>query len=306
MIKDKQDKNGKPHSLHLDFTIEAGDFGTFDCCYKSDSIAEVFRNYFDSIFPGHPDRAEFASELMEEAADYGVTLDTLKRKHRELRDNAVELYTAHAIEFFTSKLGSAFKDVLIPLFMESALESYERLKRQEISVEKGIMVLPDVDRSGIARIALQLYEMMAKERLGIKRGGRKARFDLSNLRYIYENATLPNTKEAKSRYRENKDKLDWRERIKNGFPEMPDDLIERLPGKDAKLSARLQNKLERRGGLTSQPSEIALEWAARLCGAPPYNYRLDYLWGIRRSQGYNGQNKNRRQTKMSRNIRDSN
>jgi hypothetical protein len=67
----------------------------------------------------------------------------------------------------------------------------------------------------------------------------------------------------------------WRSIIAKMFPELEPDLIARL-NDPPELSDDLLATLAEKGG-TSTPSDIALEQAARKCGAPPYQYKVTTL-----------------------------
>ena len=57
---------------------------------------------------------------------------------------------------------------------------------------------------------------------------------------------------------------------------MPADLVSRVSGSPRDLSDKDKAILAKQGG-DSTPSDIAYEWAARLCGAPAYHYKLNTL-----------------------------
>jgi hypothetical protein len=91
-----------------------------------------------------------------------------------------------------------------------------------------------------------------------QRGGSKAAFDLAGLARIHR--TLhPKWKDAKRLFTQNRN-LDWRSIVKVAYPDLPDDLIKLLGEKGS-----------------SAPSHIALEHAARTCGATPFAYSVRWL-----------------------------
>jgi hypothetical protein len=95
---------------------------------------------------------------------------------------------------------------------------------------------------------------------------------LDLLSVFYDKVTLPAWKEAKDRYERNKDSKKWREIIKASCDDdsipLPADLINRLDGCAEDTDAYV-----------SMPSAIALEHAARLCGAAPNAYKTRTLYG---------------------------
>jgi hypothetical protein len=115
-----------------------------------------------------------------------------------------------------------------------------------------------------------------------KRGGSKANYDLSNLESNY-NLVYGKWKGAKEIYKQNKDR-NWRGMISVEHPNLPDDLSTRVSGDPADLSDETKEALSKKGG-TPAASDIALEHAARLCGAPPYRYTIGYLWQVKGGKG---------------------
>jgi hypothetical protein len=114
-----------------------------------------------------------------------------------------------------------------------------------------------------------------RDRLNIKRGGSKARCNLQDLKSYYS-MLHPIVRQAKLIYRQNRIR-NWKAMVLAAFPDLPEDLIARLCD-PPDLPDPLMKALAEKGG-TSKPSDIALEAAARCCGAPPYSYSLSYLKG---------------------------
>jgi hypothetical protein len=104
----------------------------------------------------------------------------------------------------------------------------------------------------------------------------------------------PIWKDAKRIYKQNKDRPRWRELVHAAYPEeeLDDDLIARLSGRLNDLSEDVQVKLSEKGG-NSTPASIALEHAARLCGAQPYQYSHRHLYNIKRAYNVKSGSKNR-------------
>lgn len=73
----------------------------------------------------------------------------------------------------------------------------------------------------------------------------------------------PEVVKAKQVYSLLKENEDWQQRVGSAIPGMPEDLIARLTSQDP---------------YEAQPSHIALEWAARLCGAQPNQYQPSTLF----------------------------
>jgi len=123
---------------------------------------------------------------------------------------------------------------------------------------------------------LNEYKQAIKKRLGLTRRQRKARYDLSELLNHYS-TVLPLWQDAKEIYKDNR-KRNWQQIVKTVHPYLPVDLVARLSGNPSDLSDEVKENLAEKGG-TSEPSDIAIEHAARLCGAPDYSYALSTLEG---------------------------
>lgn len=94
---------------------------------------------------------------------------------------------------------------------------------------------------------------------------------------------------AKEIYRDVRSHKTWRDTIKQEIKaeyelELPDDLVTRLAGNWADLSEKAQEKLSTQRDRISQPSDIAIEHAARLCGADHYQFTISYLYQKIREQ----------------------
>ena len=134
-------------------------------------------------------------------------------------------------------------------------------------------------------------QIKAKELLNSpidERGGSKPDYDLADLGKHFE-SVYPLWLEAKRIYRESQKAKEkarrekWQDAIKSIYPQLPEDLIERLR-KFPNLSEEESIQLEKKGG-TSAPYDIATEHAARLCGIPSYYYSIRHLKGILSKQG---------------------
>jgi hypothetical protein len=119
-----------------------------------------------------------------------------------------------------------------------------------------------------------------KSRFGVQRE-RTRRSNVDNLLTEY-NTVLPLWQDAKSIFKGNAAR-NWRAFIKAEHPYLPDDLVLRLSNNPDDLTEDVKCKLAEKGG-TSEPSDIALEHAARLCGAPDYCYALSTLESYKAKQ----------------------
>jgi len=101
----------------------------------------------------------------------------------------------------------------------------------------------------------------------------------------------PIWEQAKKIYKESQGSSDrkrrerWRETIFATYPELKgySDLVERLAD-PPQLPENILSKLEEKGGSPAR-SDIALEHAARRCGAPPYEYTIRHLKSVLSKQG---------------------
>jgi hypothetical protein len=105
--------------------------------------------------------------------------------------------------------------------------------------------------------------------------GRSAEYDLSSFRDKYHEA-YQKARIAKNVYKANRNSTKWENHIRTEVPDMPADLIRRVSGNPRDLTEVDKKKLGVKGG-TASTSDIAYEWAARLCGVPAYRYALKTL-----------------------------
>jgi hypothetical protein len=137
---------------------------------------------------------------------------------------------------------------------------------------------------GQRRFINKLSSGTRTDRLRIKHGGSKARYDLQGLRSHY-NILHPIVRQAKSIYRQYRNR-NWKGMVFAAYPDLPEDLIARLCD-PPDLTEDLLRALSEKGG-TSKPSDIAIEAAARCCGAPPYSYSISYLKEVMSNRNKHG------------------
>jgi hypothetical protein len=111
-----------------------------------------------------------------------------------------------------------------------------------------------------------------------KRGGSEKDYSLDLLLFHYKK-TLEKTSAASNIYKSIKlhNLPDWQRIIKQKSIDMPDDLINRLPGALSILSMEEQSTITEKGHEVGTPSHIAAEWASRLCKVPAYHYSYKTL-----------------------------
>lgn len=112
------------------------------------------------------------------------------------------------------------------------------------------------------------------------RGGKQAKANLTKL-YDYYEHIIGDWIEASEIFqsclasRSPIRRKEWREAIKRNFSDLPDDLIERLQPIST-WSELIASACATQGG-EDKPEDIALEHAARKCGASNYSYKLSSL-----------------------------
>jgi hypothetical protein len=91
---------------------------------------------------------------------------------------------------------------------------------------------------------------------------------------------------VKKIYDQNGESETWRDMVKAKYPEITfdDDLLTRITGQLENLPEDVQAKLADTDG-DHTPSTIALEHAARMCGAAPYQYGTRYLFKLKSDKG---------------------
>ena len=287
MERNDQPEQELEFPFEMEFLMELGKAGKLTCSYESGSLDDMFREYFSDHYPtpANPTPANLSQETLHQAVEIGVTPEYVIEKVRAIRHAAVETYTQHAVQRFAENLPEAIRDTLLTLFVVSAMRTWDELKKRELRGDKWQTVLPDIDRPGLFKIALQVADKTFRRQLGIKRGGSEADYNLMELRLHYDNYTLPKVQAAKKLYKAlEKNKIkNWRQIVKEKFNDLPDDLISRLSGNPVDLP----EEFDTRGG-TPMPKDIALEWAARRCGVPDYHYSLAHLEDMKRAQKRQG------------------
>jgi hypothetical protein len=176
-------------------------------------------------------------DIRKLAKSSGITLEDAGKK---LRSERVALATKHAfdayglyLEYWPRKMEEAEDELLWEVLIKTAHQY--KLPPAVNGVKE---LLREYERRSLARI---------KERLHLpKRGGSKPQFDSSKLSEHYEQV-YTRWKDAKLVFRQNRQRP-WRRMVQAAHPDLPEELIERLPH--------------------FGPSHLAIEHAARLCGLP--------------------------------------
>lgn len=208
----------------------------------------------------------------------------------ELRKQLLERFVYDTIEYIIYRLDRKLNTALNELWHEAYFLASNSMAMEMMGAmwETGVEVIHDPNEPTekmnrlLAKFAGQRKEVLKSdlaERLGL--------LDFTELAEHY-NRLLPVWKDAKSIYKQNIGRKAWRDLIRAEYEdtEFPDDLLSRLTGNLKDLPEEIRAKLRAKGGITkkdgaSTPSSIALEHAARLCGAEPYQYSVRHLYNIK-------------------------
>jgi hypothetical protein len=248
----------------IEFTIES-EGGRLSCVYDPGRALVGLFNSFGRLF------AELAQESREAALESDLLSEEAERLITESERAEVFAHFEYARDQLLAQLQPKLEEALYELCNQLIVQAIHDLGKM----------------GGKAQAMKRLEKAFLKRRnarIGITRGGSEPSFNLSQLLAYYAQL-LPRWQNAKRIYRQNKKQAEWPSIVAAGEKDLLPDLIARLA--DAPdLSNDLLTKLERHGG-GSSPSDIALEHAARMCGAPPYAYTLRHLQGLLKEQRKN-------------------
>ena len=254
--------NEKRESVTWHFTIEAGFGGTLTCGFRPYTPLKVFAGYFDKMLGTSPSNPLFELRVINYAGENRLPYEEAEARARELHAAAVKAYTQHAWKLFREQVRPKIESALQELFIEVANQTRADMVDEIIVSPNGFTIsYIDYERSDLIKGAIRFAERATKKRMKVKRGGKKPDYDLSRLSENYK-AVYPIWKEAKKIYKQNRNRKNWRAMVKVEYPDLPDNLIERLADSDSYRAI---------------PSNIALEHAAQLCGAPPDHYTSKHL-----------------------------
>lgn len=203
----------------------------------------------------------------------------------DLRKELLERFIYDTLEYFIYRLDHKLNTVFNEHWHEAYFLAVNRIATEMMGAmrEAGVEVIHDPNEPSekmnrlLAKFAGQRRELLKgdlAECLGA--------LDFTELAEHYDRLLLV-WKDAKVIYKQNSGRSMWRDLIRAAHPEIEfdDDLIARVSGKLNDLPPEVQEKLSEKGG-DSRPSSIALEHAARLCRAAPYQYSLRHLYNIKR------------------------
>ncbi|HEX7174378.1 MAG TPA: hypothetical protein VF240_03740 [Pyrinomonadaceae bacterium] len=190
----------------------------------------------------------------------------------------LETLTEHTVERFIYALGNKVEDAADELLGDCVLVALAAFLEE--CKEFSDLGFASFNTEFISAEYNRITKQAAAERKASLKGTLK--YILSpNLDELEEHyrSVLPMWKDAKTLYKQNRNRETWRDIVRAAQPDLKDydDLISRLSGRLNDLPENIQAKLSEKGG-DSKPSSIALEHAARLCGSEPYEYSVRYLY----------------------------
>jgi hypothetical protein len=200
------------------------------------------------------------------------------------RDEVLENFARDTMEFIIYRLLTKLEVAFNEHWAESHFLGLTRMitETTDAMEEMGVEVIRDPNEV-LSQMNRLLAEAAARRRRLLKSDVADCLGvpDFQDFAAYYEK-TLPVWRDAKLIYKQNSRRATWRDLIRAAYPDMKldDDLIERLSGRLNDLPQDVQEKLSEKGG-DSKPSSIALEHAARLCGAAPYQYSLRHLYNLK-------------------------
>lgn len=278
--------------IRLGYWVSAGDWCEYkwdddDQCWEAE--VQLLTDYIPQCFYRQcKNRLEkfLSLSIVTDSRGYKKTLfDTLSP---DIRGSLLESYARYAIATYFFRL----KEKLEMTFFENWNETHflawdcSRAMVEGVSGDAGLQVTYDrteplVDMKRLLAEGTVLRRRLLKEDI-------EAYSDLPDFVKLgrHYSDLLPVWQDAKTIYKQNSNRATWRDLVRAAYPDIKfdDDLVSRLSGKLNDLTENVQAKLSEKGG-TSKPSSIALEHAARLCGAQPYQYSLRHLYNIKNGLG---------------------
>lgn len=207
-----------------------------------------------------------------------ITPDTRATLLEEYARDVMKIY----IHRIPEKITAAFDEAYIETHFLSLINLYSKLARAVADTGRKEVYDPHDQIEHMKQVLSEIAAMrrrLLREEVEANLGKKKVSF--SNLGEYYKKL-LQVWKDAKTIYKQNSNRATWRDIVRAAHPEInfEDDLISRLSSKLNDLPEEIQAKLSDKGG-DSKPSSIALEHAARMCGARPYQYSLRHLYNIK-------------------------
>jgi hypothetical protein len=288
-----------PHALHK-FAQRIVTRGVLRVRGDQDEIYRAILELNEAQFPKPSTREEFAENLPDDIrdrhlAEFDAALNAQPDRTPEtvaklLRDERAEMIRDYSLATYRAFMD--FGDYAIRCGISATLflaAQYANVYHAAAAGQPDDVVdslrpgLTDLKKNVAAFFADWLTQPLATR----PRTGKKPKADLSRLSDHY-NAIIDDWTDAFALCRSmmglRSDKLRarWRSGLKKQYPMFPEDLIERLQPM-AEWPERISDVCVEQGG-EDKPQDIALEHAARLCGAGEYAFKLTYLEKVFRKQ----------------------
>jgi hypothetical protein len=216
--------------------------------------------------------------LAEKLIETGAGDDVEENENPESDDHDIEtsgMFAYLALQGMRNKLNSAFYE--LGLETEAVFEGFTQAATQHIEEEAGLA------KPSMADEVRALSKTMADERkqfmmTQIKAFGKPR---LGKLGEFYP-TLLKVWQSAKKIYEGNSESERWRAMVKAKYPELSfdDELLTRVSGRLEDLPDGIKASLAETGG-DHTPNTIALEHAARMCGATPYQYSVRHYHNLK-------------------------
>jgi hypothetical protein len=243
--------------LQIRFELEDSLGGVLAFSYRLPLGVKVTKAFIRN-FPRSVLLQDHSAQTVEDhASDYGMSIKEAKKELRSQRDTLLDVYLPEVLRHFLDVLPQAIEQSL----NESAVMAHSKLKNRAIRLDKRYVIFIDNEEDqATPKAFLNSLGKSAKSRLDIKRGGSKSEYSWDGFGAYYL-ILYPMAKRAKSTYTRIKKDRGWLNKLKEQFPMIHEDLLERFSMK----------------GPNASPKAIALEQAARACDIPPDKFKVKHL-----------------------------
>lgn len=213
--------------------------------------------------------------------------EQLKIGKYEIQSTGDEYFAATLAFFVMQGMIGKLKAAFFELELE-AKKLYEAFLLNAVKEHPTFIKDTQIELPNIAEDIKALAKAMATERrkyLTRRVSGFRNKPQLERLSEHYP-ILLKVWQSVKKIYEDNGESETWRDMVKAKYPELTfdDDLLTRVTGKLDALPEDIQAKLAEKDG-DHTPHTIALEHAARMCGALPYQYGVRYYNKLKSGKG---------------------
>lgn len=223
-----------------------------------------------------------AIKALEDQGKIRKTLDLIVEEETTTTDHKIAAFLAFLV---IAGAGNKFNSAIHELRLESE-QIFDGFLREQIK-QTDLIKEAGYEPPSIANAIRALSKSLANERrqfliAQIEKFSDKPRFE--RLPDLYP-TLLKVWQSAKRIYSDYGESETWRDMVKVKYPELAfdDDLLTRVTGKLEDLPEDVQTKLAEKDG-DHTPNTIALEHAARMCGATPYQYGVRHYHNLKTEQ----------------------